>query len=54
MKQIETILNEWGFTKHQRNCQQPSKDHYGEEITVLEEWDNKELAKLLEEELKRE
>lgn len=43
-KRIEEMLNGWGFQHYVRHCEQPSKDYYGESITVIEEWSNEDMA----------
>lgn len=41
---LEKGLSEWGFQHYVRYCQQPSKDYYGETISVIEDWSNEDIA----------
>lgn len=50
-RQTLETLNGWGFKKYIRHCQQPDKNSYGKEITVVEEWSNKEMADFITDEL---
>lgn len=43
-KEVQKILDGWGFKYYVRHCQQPSKDHYGELLAVVEEWNNESMA----------
>lgn len=52
-EQIKKILDDWGFKVYQRECQQPSKDNYGKEITVLEEWTNEDISKFIYDEIEK-
>lgn len=43
-KAIEQALRAWGFKHYVRHCIQPDKDHYGETVSVIEEWSNEDMA----------
>jgi hypothetical protein len=49
---LEKVLDDWGFKSYNRQCKQPDKNNYGKEITVPEEWTNKEVAELIITEIK--
>lgn len=43
-QEIQKELDGWGFQHYVRHCEQSSKDHYGETITVIEDWSNEDMA----------
>lgn len=43
-RRIEEQLTGWGFQSYVRHCKQPSKDSYGETITIIEQWSNEDIA----------
>ena len=53
-EKVKKILDDWGFKKYIRHCQQPDKNSYGNEITVVEEWSNKSVADLVVDEFSKE
>jgi len=50
-EQLLKILNDEGFQKYIRHCQQPNgyigEDGDGEEDTVIEEWTNEEVTNFI-------
>jgi len=47
--EIKKLLDEWGFEKYIRNCKQPDKN--SEEIDMLEEWTNDDMADFIIDEI---